>query len=382
MSYETIYLFLFFIFFCLVIKKYTNTSTLLPIGFSYCIGFIIILLFKYYPSIDPHFASDGAFHYNEGKRLLEETFFRDNIGWVYINSLFIWIFDDALFIIRLFNFTLYLLLVLLTIKVIEKETKTMINSYYIYILCFIPSLYYLSVLNLKETSILLCTYGVILIATSNYKIYSKILIIVSLLVFLTLERSYILIIFIAMAFFYFILQELNKSFTRKFLSLFYVILIVCITLFLDDYLPFDFLQRNFDVIQQNSNSGLSKYISAPTSALDILISLPYRFLLYILIPLPWEMTGLLYLIGVFENYLLFIPLFVYVLINYKIVRENRYLLLLLAFVFANILFYSSTMSNMGIVVRMKSHALFFIIIMFIQIRIYKKSLSEKNINNK
>jgi amino acid permease len=72
------------------------------------------------------------------------------------------------------------------------------------------------------------------------------------------------------------------------------------------------------------------------------------------------------------------------LLNYKIVRENKYLLLSLSFVIINILFYSAFMSNAGMVVRFKSHALFIIIIiiMFIYIKIYKKVVSEKNIDNK
>jgi len=151
---------------------------------------------------------------------------------------------------------------------------------------------------------------------------------------------------------------------------------------MNDYIPFDYLYRGFNEIQKNSASGLGEYISSPTSLLDLLFSMPYRFLLYVLVPLPWEMTGLLYIIGVVENYLLFIPLFIYVLINYKTVKNDKFLLLLLAFVFTNIIFYSSIMSNTGIVVRMKSHALFCLIIMFIQIRLIKKVDSEKNTNNK
>jgi hypothetical protein len=382
MSYEIFYLCIFYVSFFWFIKKNTNFATLLPIGLSYSVGFIIILLFKFYPSIDPHFNSDGAFYYNEGKRLLEEFFFRGNIGWVYVNSLFIWIFDEALYVLRLFNLTLYILLVLLSIKYIQRDMNTTVNHYYVFLLCFIPSLYFFSVLNLKETSILMCTYAIILIATSNYKIYSKVFMIAPLLGFLTLERIYIGIIFIVMGFIYFILLEFNKSTKRKLLSVLFITISFIVVLSLNDYLPFEFLRSGFEEIQRNSNSGLEKYITSPTSVLDILLSLPYRVLLYILIPLPWEMTGMLYLIGILENYLLFIPLFVYVLLNYKIVKENKYLLLSLAFVFANILFYSSVMSNMGIVVRFKSHALFVLIVMFIYIRIYKKSLNEKNIDNK
>lgn len=372
MSYEIFYLCIFFVVFFWFIKTNTNSVTLLPIVLSYSVGFIIILLFKFYPSVDPHFTSDGAFYYSEGRRLLEEFFFRGNIGWIYVNSLFIWVFDNALYILRLFNLILYISLVLLSIKVIENKIYTEVNSYYIYLLCFIPSLYFFSVLNLKETSILLCTYGVIVVATSNYKIYSKIFMIAPLLTFLTLERIYIGIIFIVMGFIYFILQEFNKSNKRKLLSILLIIISLIIALLLSDYLPFEYIRNGFEEIQRNSNSGLGKYISSPTSVSDLLISLPYRILLYIFIPLPWEMTGVLYLIGVFENYLLFIPLFVYVVLNYKIVKENKYLLLSLAFVFANILFYSSVMSNMGIVVRFKSHALFILIVMFIYIRMYKK----------
>lgn len=382
MSYEIFYLCIFFVVFFWFIKTNTNSATLLPIVLSYSMGFIIILLFKFYPSLDPHFTSDGAFYYSEGRRLLEEFFFRGNIGWIYVNSLFIWVFDDALYILRLFNLILYISLVLLSIKVIENKIYTEVNSYYIYLLCFIPSLYFFSVLNLKETSILLCTYGVIVVATSNYKIYSKIFMIAPLLAFLTLERIYIVIIFIVMGFIYFILQEFNKSNRRKLLSILLIIISLIIALLLSDYLPFEYIRNGFEEIQRNSNSGLGKYISSPTSVSNLIISLPYRVLLYIFIPLPWEMTGIFYLIGVFENYLLFIPLFVYVVLNYKIVKENKYLLLSLAFVFANILFYSSVMSNMGIVVRFKSHALFILIVMFIYIRMYKKGLSEKNIDNK
>ncbi|MGJ0367722.1 hypothetical protein NG777_06415 [Aliarcobacter cryaerophilus] len=203
-----------------------------------------------------------------------------------------------------------------------------------------------------------------------------------LLIFLTLQRVYIVVIFIGMFLIYFLLKEFNKSIKKKVFSLLFIIVSLILLLFLDKYLPFEYLRLGFEEVQRNSNSGLGEYISSSTSMMDLLISMPYRILLYILVPLPWELTGLLYLVGVFENYFLFIPLFIYVFLNYKIVRENKYLLLSLSFVIINILFYSAFMSNAGMVVRFKSHALFIIIIMFIYIKIYKKVLYEKNIDNK
>ncbi len=350
-------------------------NTYIPAFLLFLIGMTILFIFNYFPNIDPHFGSDGVYYLSEGKKLLKENVNSHAIGWIYINSFFIWLFGDmALYFLRAFNLILYFLLVLFVIKVIMNDTRKNLDYYYVYIISFIPSIFYFSIMNLKETILIFVIVLTIYIASSSINIFSKIFLLVPLLYVGTLMRVYLVILIAVMFYIYFLLKKYNKFKEKDNFFIFFILYPIALFLFSNSYLQpvFDYLRGSFLEIQLHSSSGLGAYIYAPHSTMDLLITIPYRIIFYIITPMPWETTNLLYFVGVIENYILFIPLLIYSLINFKIVKSNNFLLMLMSFVFTNILFYSSIMSNAGIVVRMQSSALFCLVIIFIYIRMIKK----------
>lgn len=352
-----------------------NYKAYIPIFLSFFIGIIILLIFKLYPQFDPHFSSDGVYYLNEGTRLLKENVNSYSIGWVYINSVFVWLFGDmANHLVRVFNLVLYFLLVLFIIRGISINTGKVVECYYVFIISFIPSIFYFSIMNLKELAIIFIIILTIHIASSSASLFSKLVLLTPLLYIGSLVRIYLVVLIIVMLYIYFLFRIYDKIKEKDNFFIFFILYPVVFFLFSNSYLQplFDYLYGSFQEIQLHSSSGLGEYITAPSSTVELLITIPYRAIIYIITPMPWETTSLLYLVGVLENYILFVPLLIYTLINFRIVKNNNFLLMLLSFVFTNILFYSSVMSNSGIVVRMQSSALFCLVVMFIYIRIIKK----------